>query len=128
MSVLKKLLFNFTVDGLIGFSSEYDNGNSGSAITVDFANGQKQKVTLNNATPTITFADGIAVGHYQLKVIQDGAGGRTPSYAGSNYSGSRWIGSSSAPAVLTTSAAESLITMYWDGSKWYQAMNHVGAT
>lgn len=110
------------------FNGEYDNGNSGTGITIDFSNGQCQKVTLNSATPTLTMANGPGVGHYQLKIIQDGTGSRAPSWAGTNYSASRWLNSSSAPSVNTTASAETLSNWYWDGSKWYQSLAKVGTT
>jgi hypothetical protein len=74
---------SFKNSGAIGFAQEFDAGNSGAAITIDFAaNGSRQRVTLNAATPAITLATPPVVGNYRLKVIQDGTGGRVPSFAG----------------------------------------------
>lgn len=56
------------------FYAEYDNGNSGSTKTIDWANGQNQKVTLTDDC-TFTFSNPV-VGHLQLRLIQDGTGSR----------------------------------------------------
>ena len=50
------------------FESEYDAGNSGAAVSIDFTNGQKQKLTLTaNATVTLTAPASDRVGHFQLR-------------------------------------------------------------
>lgn len=110
--------------GPVGFAAEVDAG-SGGAITVDFKNGQKQRCTLTSATPTISFMVAPAVGHYQLRVIQDATGGRTPSYAG--ISALRWLGTAAVPAVNGNANSESIISLYWDGARYTQSMAKVGA-
>ena len=59
------------------FGQEYDNGNSGAAKTIDWNNGQNQKLTLTESTE-LTF-ENIAVTdktyRVQLTVYQSGAGG-----------------------------------------------------
>lgn len=109
------------------FNGEYDAGNSGAAITIDFAaNGQKQKVTLNSATPAITISTtGLLVGQYQLHIYQDGTGGRVPTFSG--ISSARWIGNSTTPSILSAASAETFINLFYDGSQFTQSMGHVGA-
>jgi hypothetical protein len=118
---------NITGIKVAGFNGEYDNGNSGSGITIDFANGAMQKVTLNAAGPVLTMANGPAAGRYRLKVIQDATGGRIPSWAGTNYSSARWFNTPSTPSVNTGVSGETMTYWDWDGSKWYQGLAKVGA-
>lgn len=119
---------NITGLKVAGFNAEYDNGNSGASITIDFANGAMQKVTLNSATPAITIANGPAAGRFRLKVVQDGSGGRVPSWAGTNYSASRWLFTATAPGVNLDINGETFVFFDWDGSKWYQSLAKVGTT
>ena len=59
------------------YASEYDNGNSGAAKTIDFANGYAQKITLTaDCTLTITAPASTKPGQMRLRVIQDGTGSR----------------------------------------------------
>lgn len=59
------------------FSPEYDNGNSGAALTVSFANGYAQKITLTaDCTLTITPPASSRPGVMRLRVIQDATGSR----------------------------------------------------
>jgi hypothetical protein len=105
--------------------AEYDNGNSGAADTIDFANGQNQKSTLTaNTTLTIVAAPG--VGHYQLRLIQDATGGRGVTFVG--ISSARWLNSTSQPSFNTAASGETILTFYWDGSAYTIGMQKVGAT
>lgn len=105
--------------------AEYDNGNSGAADTIDFANGQNQKSTLTgDAALTIAAAPG--VGHYQLRLIQDATGGRVPTFVG--ISAARWLNSSTQPAFNTAAAGETILTFYWDGAAYTIGMQKVGTT
>jgi hypothetical protein len=105
--------------------AEYDNGNSGAADTINFANGQNQKSTLTgDAVLTINAAPG--VGHYQLRLIQDGTGGRVPTFVG--ISNSRWLNSASQPAFNTAANGETILTFYWDGSAYTIGMQKTGTT
>lgn len=117
LNVLKKLTY-------VAFNTEFDNGNSGSAKTIDFANGQKQKVTLT-ANTTLTISTPPGVGDYKLRLIQDGTGGRTVTFSG--ISGSRWWGSASQPAINTNAAGETLIAFYYDGTNFSQGAVRIGA-
>lgn len=69
-------LARILVLGNIGYESEYDNGNSGSASTIDFVtNGKNQKVTLTaNWSPTFTEPSASVTAHFQLRVIVGGTG------------------------------------------------------
>jgi len=72
-------LFNRLVAKFIIYTQEYNNGNSGTSATIDWANGSKQKITFTGNC-VLTFADispSSAVAHTQLRVLQDSTGSRT---------------------------------------------------
>ena len=56
-----------------GQTEEFDNGNSGTAVTIDWNNGRHQKLTLTGDC-AITFTDPQFVGRYDVRIIQGGAG------------------------------------------------------
>ncbi len=104
------------VNVLIGNGIEYDNGNSGTAITINPANGIFQKVTLNAATPAITISVATAVGHYHLKIVQDGSGGRLPSWVG--FTSGQCVGNAF-PTIASAVAGVTFMTLYWDGTLFW---------
>lgn len=106
------------------FAAEYNNGNSGAAATINFANGQKQRVMLT-ANTTLTISAPPGVGNYQLRMIQDGTGDRTVTFSG--ISASRWLGSDVQPPINTAADAETLVSFYFDGTNFLQSMAKVGA-
>lgn len=106
-----------TNTGPIGYSAEYNAGNSGAAITIDFLNGSRQRLTMNNATPAITVSTaGLVVGHYQLKLIQDGTGGRAPTYVG--FAAGDCVGNA-LPVLGAGANAVTFLYLYWDGSQFW---------
>lgn len=106
------------------FESENNAGNSGAAISIDFTNYQKQKVTLNaNATVTLSALASNRIGHYQLKIVQDATGGRTLTVSGV----AGWLNSPSQPEHNLTANGVTFLNAYWDGAAWYASMNQVGA-
>jgi len=108
----------------LGYSGEIDNGNSGSAKTISLYLGAKQKIALTQSC-TLTVDPATApAGDYLLRIVNGGA--YTVTWAG--LSGTRWQGASSAPAVLSGSGKETLVSIYWNGSTMTQKMDHVGAT
>lgn len=102
-----------TVAETITFTSEYDNGNSGTADTINWGNSQKQKSTLTgNCTYTFTAPDG--PGNFMLKVIQDGTGSRTVTWPATV----KWP-AGTAPTLSTAASAVDLIAFYYDGTNYY---------
>lgn len=95
------------------FNGEYDNGNSGSAKTVNFNAGQKQKLTLSASSVAITCTFP-GVGNYVLRLIQHAS---TPATA---ITLATTGGSSLLPAgSLTVKAGASTVTVlsiYYDGT------------
>lgn len=106
-----------TNTGPIGYAAEYDAGVSGAAKTINFGtNGSRQKLTLDTVTPAITFAPAPVVGHYQLKVVQDAAVARVPTYVGINAA--NCVGGS-LPSISSTLSSITFIYLYWDGSVYW---------
>lgn len=64
------------------FSPEVPDGNSGAAITIDWALGNDHSVTWTAANPTVTFSNPKSCGRYVLMAFQDGTGGRAPTWPG----------------------------------------------
>lgn len=58
----------------------YDNGDSGTTFTLDFDNGETQKVTLNNNTVTVEFSNMSEGDYVTLYLEQDGTGSRVPTF------------------------------------------------
>lgn len=81
----------------------YDNGNSGAAATIDWSNGDTQKITLTDNC-TLTFSN-VKEGQYlTLYVIQDGTGSRTLTYP----AGTKHV-DGSAPDLSTAAAAKDIL-------------------
>lgn len=110
----------------IGWSSELDLGNSGTTKTIKWSYGNKQKITLDNnctftfddpenGVPGTTYVNGIVVGDYQLKIIQDATGSRTITWP----SGIKWVGGS-APTLSTGANAVDIIEFYFDGTDYWE--------
>lgn len=103
------------------FNGEYNAGNSGTSVTVDFANGQKQVLTLTgNATVTLAFP---GVGDYKIRLVQDGTGSRTVAWSGVT----KWVGSATQPAINTAASSETLVGIYYNGSNAYLGAVKVNA-
>ena len=102
------------INNTAAFSSEYDNGNSGTSKTIDWNNGNKQKITLTgNCTLTFTAPAG-GVGNYQLLVIQDGTGSRTLTWPGTV----KWAGGVASTLTLTAAGVD-IISFYYNGTNYY---------
>jgi hypothetical protein len=114
---------------VVGFYQEVDNGNSGTSKTVTMAAGAKQKITLTgNCALTLDWS-GALIGTYQIRVIQDGTGGRSLTYT-AGLTSTKWLATASAPQPNTSASTESLITAYFNGSgsaATFQSMAKVGA-
>jgi hypothetical protein len=108
-----------TVSGVTSFTghttiAQFNAGNSGAAITLNFAtNGNNQRVTLNSATPTITLSGGVAGGVYTVEVVQDGSGSRVPTWAGASGATVIWPGGVT-PTLTTTASRADLFSFIFD--------------
>jgi len=93
---------------------QYDNGNSGAAITIDWAlHGNVQRVTLTSATVAITLSNATAGGTYVLEVVQDASGSRVATWAASPGA-VVWAGGAT-PVVTTTLNRADVFSFLYDG-------------
>lgn len=109
----------------LNFFQEYDFGNSGAAKTVSWTPAQNAKITLN-ADTTLYIKSPPGVGHYQLRMIQDGTGGRAVTVT--NVGSSKWLNSAAQPSFNTAASGETILTFWWTGSAWIAGMQKVGTT
>lgn len=99
--------------------AEYDAGNVGAAITINFAtNGPVQKATRNNNT-TITLVFPSYAGFFFLRLVHEASGtaytvafSPTPLYPGGL-----------APTFTNTSGAIDTVSFYWNGTTAYAVVN-----
>lgn len=95
------------------FNAEFNNGNSGSAETIDWTVAQKQRVTVDNASLTYTFTAPVGPCNLILKQIQDSTGSRQPTWPSTVL----WPGGS--PPTFSGASAEDIIAFYFDGTEYY---------
>lgn len=97
---------------LAEFQDEHDNGNSGASATVDWGEGNNQKITLTDNC-TLSFTAPSGPGRLQLKVIQDGTGSRTITWPAA----ARWSGGT-APTLSTAASSVDIVTFWYDGTNY----------
>lgn len=100
------------------FTTQTDDGNCGSADTIDFTVTSAHKSTLSAATCTYTFTDPAGTAHVTLLVCQDGTGSRLVTWPASI----KWSGGS-APTLTTTASKCDVFSAYWDGTNYYPSMS-----
>jgi len=100
------------------FQQEYDNGSKTEAFIIDWANGQKQKVTISGTDLGITFANPPGPGNLILKIVQGTGGNNTLSWT----TVPKWP-CGSVPTLSTASGAVDIISFYWDGTYYYGVAN-----
>ncbi|HEX2881071.1 MAG TPA: hypothetical protein VHO25_16180 [Polyangiaceae bacterium] len=109
-----------TTPGSLVYSTlagEQDDGNSGASKTVNFATGCARKLTLNDATPAITWQFP-GVGWYQCKLFQDGTGSRVPTYTVSGGTVYKALGF----ALSTAASAKDITAIYFDGTDAWMSL------
>ena len=108
------------------FFGELDNGSSGAAKTITLSAAQKQKILLSESTTLTINASGVTTGHYQVRLIQDGTGGRTVAFVG--IAADQWLNSAAAPAINTAANGQTIVTIFVAGGAVICASaNKVGA-
>ncbi len=98
----------------VSFAAEYDVGNSGTAATVDWKNGQKQRITLTGDC-TLTFVAPTGPCSMTLKVIQDATGNRNITWPATARS------SGGAIQIGKDVNKVTLVGVYYDGTNYYLA-------
>ena len=96
----------------IGFTLT-DNGNSGTADTIDWGNSNKQKSTLTGNC-TFTFTAPANPCALQLILAQDGTGSRTVTWPATV----KWPGGT-APTLSTGASAVDVVSFLYDGTNYY---------
>ena len=103
------------VNNTITFFSEYDEGSEAGAFTINWNNGNKQKVTLTGSTShtaTFTALTG-GVGNVMIKIVQ-GDASNTITWPGTV----KWP-ASTAPTLTTTSGATDIVSCYYDRTNYF---------
>jgi len=93
----------------------YDAGNSGATKTIDWANGNVQKVVMTGNC-TFSFSNPVAGATSKLYLIQDATGGRTHTWTGGGLN-IDWHGNSE-PAWSTTANEVNIGLFDYDGTTW----------
>lgn len=99
------------------FDDEYDNGNSGTTKTINWNNGNKQKVTLAPAAGnevTLAFTAPPGTGNVTLKLVQDASGSRTVTWPATV----KWP-AGTAPTLTAAAGSIDIITLYYDETSYH---------
>jgi hypothetical protein len=88
--------------------TQFNAGNSGTALTIDWNNGNNQRVTLTGAC-TFTFTNPKPGAVYTLELVQDGSGSRTVTWPAAVL----WPGGTT-PTLTTTLNRADMFTLYYD--------------
>lgn len=106
-------LSDIEILGHFYYTGEYDNGNSGTGKTIDWGNGNVQKITMtDNAVIEFTNPDG--PGHFTLRSIQDVGGTNTYTFSGSIL----WNGGTE-PNWTTVGDEINIHSCYFDSVQYY---------
>jgi len=97
---------------LVNYTETLYTANTGSAITINLANGTVQKLTMN-ASPTITMPTAVAGKSFVTMLKQDATGSRTPTWSTVTWP------SGTAPTVTTTANKTDIFSFFSDGTNWY---------
>jgi hypothetical protein len=91
---------------------EYNNGDSGTTKTIDWGNGQKQRITLT-ANCTISFTAPDQSGSFILKIIQNATGGWSVTWSTAKHPGT------AADISALTANQYTIASVYYDGAGNY---------
>ncbi len=98
------------------FDAEYNAGNSGTSVTVDWTNGNKQLLTLTGSgTITMTAPTGIC--NLILRVIQNATGTATSTWSPLV----KWSGGS---VWSSTGTSTNIASFYWNGLNFYGMLSN----
>lgn len=94
----------------VTFSSLVDNGNSGAAKEINWTEGNKQKITLDDNV-TLTFVNPAGPCNLTFKIIQDAGGANTITWPG----GILWTAQTE-PTISAAGDSIDIITFFYDGA------------
>ena len=107
--------YNPHIDGALVYDKEYNNGDSGASITIDWNNGNKQVLTLTGSPGcTVSFTNPPGACNVVLRVVQGAGGSKTATWPGSVL----WP-AATAPTLSTTAAYEDIACFYFNGTNYY---------
>jgi hypothetical protein len=96
------------------YTTEVDDGNSSTAVTCDFTQGNMHKVTRTGSC-TVTLTQPAAPAHCQIKFVHEAS---ASVYTVAYTPTPKWS-SATAPTYTNTSGAVDIVNLWWDGSNWY---------
>jgi len=99
-----------------GYTEEVATANTGTAYTVDLANGSVQVLTLTGNV-TFTFPTATAGKSFLMMLKQDGTGSRTVTSWGAT---TKWP-AGTAPTITATASKMDIYSFVSDGTNWYGA-------
>lgn len=109
VAISNKVLTSLTQ---INFSSEFDNSNSGTAKTIDWTAGNRQKIVMNNAC-TLSFINPSGPCNLSLRLVQDASGNRIVTWPTIKWP------NGSAPLLSSGVNAIDILNLYFDGTNYY---------
>lgn len=92
--------------------AEYDNGNSSTAVTIDWKKSNHQKVTMTGSC-VFTFLAPTKPCMISLKIVNDATAGRTRTFPNIEWAGG------TVPTWTSTANAVDILTLYYDGAAYY---------
>lgn len=104
---------NLTLAGGQINAVRYDAGNSSTAVTVNWNNGNVQRVRLTG-NATLTFSNPVAGAMYTLEVLQDGTGSRTVTWPAAVL----WDNGLT-PTITTTANRKDVFVFLYNGTNYY---------
>ena len=115
-SLLSESGRTLTLDGELvingqGTVSRHNAGNSGTAKTLDWDDGNVQALTMTGDC-TLTLSNPVAGAVYVLELVQDATGNRAMTWPGTV----KW-GAAGAPTLSGASLTD-LVTLYWNGTSY----------
>jgi hypothetical protein len=104
------------INNTVSYTAEIDNGNSGAAKTIDWRNGNKQKVTIDNSC-TFTFTAPGGPANLLLKVVHNATATVFTETWPTTPGDVKWP-SNITPALTDSSGAIDVVSCYYDGTDY----------
>lgn len=95
--------------------AQFNAGNTGAAITLNFGNNGPIQLVTRNASTTITLASPPAAGFFTVLLLHDATGN---AYTMA-FSPAVKFPNGTPPSWSNTTGALDILTLYWDGGSWY---------
>lgn len=93
----------------------YNAGDSGSALTINWNNGNEQRVRLTASAPTLTLSNPVAGAYYVLHLVQDATGSRLlPTFSPTLKVESNGTN----PTLTTTASRKDKLLLFYNGTDY----------